>query len=414
MHEHDTQENRVLEKLGDLARQQRTMVEHVLACPGCKAGLLDELAEDEARLEEPDYGAVLRHLEGRSPGLLHLLSQREAQAGELFRRLMVLPAEEREERVRSGTVRSWPLVYRLLTESQRAQPQAPERSRELACLALAAVDAVKTPERMGAVQEVRARAHALEANARRLLGDWRGAERSFHTAARHLTSPPESSDRGFYCLLRALLCLDTDRLEEAVELLWRAVQIFGHSGEDGEQGLCLALLGFLHLGDGDAGRAQPLLTRACIALEPRAHAGLWVRARLALAVGHAEMGRCERALRLAERTRPHVQPMVSGVDEQLAVLWLECRLAKATEQRQRTAELLSRFDPEFLADGGLIKTAMASFDLARLAEARCEPVHLGRLVDEILTHLPHRARHLLVLAALHQRSIFRGHEGPEF
>jgi pterin-4a-carbinolamine dehydratase len=33
-------------------------------------------------------------------------------------------------------------------------------------------------------------------------------------------------------------------------------------------------------------------------------------------------------------------------------------------------------------------------------------------IDEILTDLPDQARHLVVLAALHNRSIFRGHEGP--
>lgn len=396
---HDAQEARILERLGDLARQQRVLVEHVLTCPGCKAEFLDELAEDEATLDEPDYGSVLRHLESRSPGLLQMLTEREAQARELFRQLQAVPAEEWEERVRGGSFRSWPLIHLLLTESQRAQPRAPERSRELARLALVTVDTVKTPERMGAVQEVRSRAHALHANARRLLGDWSGAERWFRTAARHLTSPPDASDRGFYCQLRALLCLDRDRLDEAVELLWRAARIFGRSGETADQGFCQALLGFLFLEGGDAGRAQPLLTHACIALEPRAHSGLWVRARLALALCHVQMGRRERARLLGERTRPHLRG-TSGIAEQQAITWLESAIEGCAS-------------PAFLEAGGLRETGMASLDLARLAESRREPAHLGRLIDEILTSLPQRARHLVVLAALHNRSIFRGHEGPE-
>lgn len=155
----------------------------------------------------------------------------------------------------------------LLRQSELAQPAEPERSEELARLALLIVGRPHPARLLGRVEEVQARGLCLMGNARRLLGDLQHAEEMLRRAAYHLLGPPESSERAGYCRMLALLRRDQGRGEEAVGLLWRAARIYGDLGERAGEGDCMATLGLLFVERGELERAVDPLRRSREVLE---------------------------------------------------------------------------------------------------------------------------------------------------
>jgi tetratricopeptide (TPR) repeat protein len=406
VNEHHEKEAKVLETLASLTRQQVHAVEHVLECTECTGHLIDELAEGEVPLAvakpaagEPEVeSSLLQRLEARTPGLLRALQGRAAEARELFAELQRADPARRPAMIRTKRFRSVPLAGLLLIESERAQPWMTDRSEELARLALTLTDQITEPQQASGLAELRSRAYVLLANARRLDGQLSKADELFGEAAFSLTRSPGSSARAFHCQMLALLRLDTGRPDEATGLLWRAADTYGTCGDLPEEGFCLAQLGFLYLEDSRPDRAEPVLRRACMAVDRSTLPGLWVRARMALALCHASLGRPQRAARLAERTRPHFDS--ARTQEMEAVTWLDGQVAALTGQQARAKELLGTVRPDVLTAGRLHDTLLASRDLALLATERRDPETLGDLLSEVVPRLPCDPRQLAVLAAL--------------
>lgn len=170
----------------------------------------------------------------------------------------------------------------LLAQSQLAQPEDPERSEELARLALWIAARPHPARLVGQVEAIKSRGLCLMGNARRLIGDLPHAEESLRRAAYHLLGPPQSRERGCYCRMLAQLRRDQGRGSDAVGLFWRAARIFGDAGERLEEGECLADLGFLFLQRGELSRAVFPLRGAREALEGRGSPELLERVRRAL------------------------------------------------------------------------------------------------------------------------------------
>lgn len=90
---------------------------------------------------------------------------------------------------------------------------------------------------------VKARAWVLLGTGYRLAQEYERAEALFRTAAFHLTGPPDSLERAFFCRHLAALRQEQGRSAEAVALLWRAARIYRQNGAQREEGWCLAQLG---------------------------------------------------------------------------------------------------------------------------------------------------------------------------
>jgi hypothetical protein len=133
----------------------------------------------------------------------------------------------------------------------------------------------------------------LEASRRALpaallvAGDTGEAEAAFRIAAFHLTGPPSSFERAFYCLLLAPLRRLQARPDEATALLWRAVVLCGEIGAEQDLGAALASLGLAYLDEDDPGRALPPLRQAAALLDGSRWPELAGRARLRLAEAEA-------------------------------------------------------------------------------------------------------------------------------
>lgn len=337
MNEHEEQRVRILEMLQGFPTVKLEILEHVLKCPECKQSLLEGMAEADLPVnEEPAaqaraYGPLLRQLESQCPGILQVLKERAERAWELFERLHEIAPEERPAALRTRAFRSLPLAHLLVMESQRVQPVHPERSEELARLALTAADHLHTAAQADVVRELRVRASILIGNARRLLWDWDGAEAHLRAAFEDLSGPPDCAERALYLKVRGLLRLDLGFLDEGMALLKRAADLYGDCCDERELGFCLAELAFHHLEEANVKRAEPLLLQACVALDRRTQAALWVRARLSLALCHAMAGRRDRALQLLERTRPWFVRVEHAAEMRL-IVWLEQWIEVFTEE----------------------------------------------------------------------------------
>ena len=211
----------------------------------------------------------------------------------------------------------------LLLEGELAQPMEPERSEQLARLALLIVTRPHPARLIGRVEAVKARGLCLMGNARRLIGDFNHAEESLRRAAYHLLGPPESGERARYCWLLALLRRDQGRGEEAVGLLWRAGRIYGDLGYRAEEGECLGTLGLFFLERGECERAVDPLRRAREVLEGRGSPELLERVRRALAAvqltddpsgGHEGPGFLERRNTMSKKHEAETGPQEVGAE----------------------------------------------------------------------------------------------------
>jgi hypothetical protein len=166
-------------------------------------------------------------------------------ARRLFQELMSAEADRRWTLAREVGFGNLELADLLVRESLHAQSEEPGWSEELAELALAVAERVEPGAAEGRANDVKALALCLVANARRLCGDWRGAEERLRAVAAVLTAPPDSFERAFYCQTLAWLCEARGQVQEAVALLWRAARVFRAVGAPEEQRACLGRLGAL-------------------------------------------------------------------------------------------------------------------------------------------------------------------------
>ncbi len=335
MVEHDEQAEETL-RLMESTREWHTLLQHVLTCPPCKERVLELLAErpvpareaaeaDDARA----VGPLLMRLEASTPGLLETLETYAAEAAELCSQLADAPERRRFLLAQTRKFRSLPLASLLLVKSWAAAADEPEMSEGLARLALLVGSQTYPAAQEQVARAVRTRALVLMANALRLLGDREAAERHFLKAAAHLGDFYFTSDRAFYSRMLALLRQDQGDLDEAIGLLRHAATVYGSRGDAREQSVCLAMLGLLLVEAGAPDRAQQPLTLGCAGMDLHRDPGLAARARLALAVCHASRGRNERAVQLAERTRP-LYVWIESPAEMQAALRLEEEIVRLT------------------------------------------------------------------------------------
>lgn len=167
------------------------------------------------------------------------------EARRLFQELMSAEPDRRGALARETRFGNLALADLLVREGLRVQPEQPEGSAELAELALAVAERVEPGAAEGRVNDRKALALCLAANARRLRGDWPGTEEKLRSAAAVLTAPPDSYERAFYRQTLAWLREAQGHVPEAVALLWRAARVFRDLGAQEEQRACLGRLGAL-------------------------------------------------------------------------------------------------------------------------------------------------------------------------
>lgn len=222
----------------------------------------------------------------------------------------------------------------LLHESEKqALLGRPETSERMARVASWITDQA-FPEQLELSEGLRLRTRCLLGNARRLSGDWHGAEDCFVRALSFLMGSP-TRDKAFFYQMLAGLREEQKRFEEALALLGRAVVCLGGKqvepsdllrprflvAFDPRRNSCLTRMGFIHLKRGDPGSALSafmLVEGGDVLLKAQVYLGR--------AACFAAVGLKEEAAEMLEAGR-QLRRSIRRQDRKVHLEWLDCRIA---------------------------------------------------------------------------------------
>ena len=388
---------------GDLRRRfRRGETDRAGTAEAVRAILLKEPPEEEVRESRPDPAVYAGVLERALAAAATLDSEDRAErrrAEELLAALEGLPAAARREAVEEDPRHhTWALVELLRERSFAEGPEHPERSLELARLAVAA--AGRIPEGAEA-QPLRADLRALAAaqlgNAERVAGDLRAAEAAFRAAREQLDRGtgdplPEARLLSFLASLRR----DQSRYGEAVELARRAAARYRRAGDRHGVGRTLIQLATLHALRDEPDRACRRLDEALGLLDPKAEPRLIFAARHNSASYLERLGRLDEAAAELEEARP----LARAALDRLRLDWLAGRIALARGETEAGERGLLAVREAFVARGLAYETAQVSLELAALYAEQGRTADQRRLAEEMVPLFAARDVHPEARAAL--------------
>jgi tetratricopeptide (TPR) repeat protein len=392
---------------GELAEdERRALAAHVFRCPSCEARLLALVPERPGGVVTPAFrGLVQRVWREARPEMERQEShvRRERAEGEELRRILAeLPDGEREAAVGAEPRFANLGLFELLVEQARQLIfEQPRQAAEHLALALAVARALD-PDRYGrgAVEAARSRAWAFLANARRVLGDFRGAEEGFEAAEAHLfRSWLDPLDEALILELKSLLRRGQRRFAEAFELIDEAIALYREVNEPHLQGRSLITKGLLHQYADDPEAAAGCLRRGLFLIDPRQEPRLLLVANHNLIHCLSDSGRHAEAAALIAEARPLWERLGRRLDL-VRLAWMEAKVAQGMGKPAEAERLFVEVRDELVGAGLAYDAALASLDLAALYARAGRTAECKRLAAEMLPIFRSREVHREALAAL--------------
>jgi len=368
-------------------RRNREVVRHLLdGCPVCSA-------LPASRALGFEYAAAFDAVEQDLEERRQALARERAEAPEQLREIAVQPFYRQWIMVTdSPRFRTWGFCELLLDACREWGFQDPPRALQMARLGVEAADRLDR-ERYGEarVNDLRARAWAIQANAERILTDFRAAEKSFDRAERLLgEGTGEPLDVAFHLLLKASLFGHQQRFAEAFGLLDRVERIAQRCDDRHLRGKALIARGFLACMAQEPELSLRHLREGLQSVDPEREPRLMVAACHNLVLGLTESGHAREAADLLEHSRPLYQSLGDRMNL-IRLTWLEGKIALGCEDLDR-AEALLLEARSLLAERGLgYDTALLGLDLARLYARQGRGAEMRRLAEEMLPIFRSRA-----------------------
>ena len=381
---------------GTLSRKERRRVFlHLLAgcgpCARAIAPTIQAMAEPERLEDGPEVtpiagydGAIDRAL-AAVLGRERSIERERADAARIAaaiasgRRRADLTSAERRL-LRHGLV----VVELLLAESWALRYRDPREMVQLAELATLAADRLD-PRRYGLelVNDVRARAWAELANARRVTVDLAGAERAMLRAIawqQRGTGDPLLLAR--IADLGASLHCDQRRFAAAFELLEGARQIHEASGDRHEVGRTLISMAHIAYNDGEPGQALQLLLDGLATIDSLKDAGLEAAALQNLILYLVECGRLSRARTLLWRFKG-IGAMPADPMTRLRLRDIEGRIEAGLGRLEAAERAFLEVKQAFDAEEQFYASGLVSLDLATVWLRQGKTGDVKRLVAEV-------------------------------
>lgn len=408
IHPHDLLIEELFASSGD---ESLAVIEHVLQCGACQrrtrellhaqpAPLLQKVVRLEWHNAPADYGVTLDRAAAFAKRLKMSHDWERAEAEKLLVELLEHPGGRRQWIVRNHPrFQTWGLFEQLLERGQEQNFDDPAAGEGLALLALEITDRLEdfSEERL---EDLRSRAWASVANARRVRSDLRGSEEAFAIAFSHLArGTGEPMERAVLLDLKASLLRAQRRFAGALQLLARAIRIFRQLGERHRAGRSLINMSIVYRYAGEAEKAIPLLYEALDLIDPSREPRLLLAAWNNLIDDLADSRQFMEAQKLLARARPlyrqFPEPWVQNRRR-----WVEGRIARGLGQEQDAEALLLRARDGFLAEDAAYDTALVSLDLAALFAKQRRVQEVKRTAEEMMPIFSSRQIHREALAAL--------------
>jgi hypothetical protein len=350
----------------------RKLLVHLLTCNDCRQGIVPIL------LSEQLPGLIPGPEEWSEAPPEPQIEDSAEPAAALAELLGHLP-EERAALLAEERFHQTSLLELLLRSSRGSQLDNAELAEHLASLARQLADFIPEIAEGERLAAYLTRAAVLEANARRLAGNLKEADRPFAHSLFHVAPPAEQA---LFQRALALIRWEQGRLDEADSLFTQASRNFVGARLLTEEGATLILLGLFEAERGLFPLAAFHLVAGLAAVDGRERPWLFVRGGLAMALSMAEQGGKPHAVDLLNRLRK-LYPHVKDPAETIRLYWLEGQLRARLGDAAQARELLVSVRRKYLTQLQLHEAVLATLDLAAVPASGRKPEESHRLIDEM-------------------------------
>lgn len=398
------------------AAELKGIVWHLLeSCPGCAQAAEESwILSGEAVAEEACSGASagepgraarevsFERVRRRVSSVLGRLETERNQARELAEELQDLPIEHLCLQLRNNPRYQTLALCDLLLE--RAQEVGMNDPRAAAVFLDAVIEVASEAEPSLFGLELRhdllGRAWGYKGNVHRILSDFRQAELAFAQAETHLAAGSgDLLEKARLLSIKASLRRYQRRLDEANDLLQRAVAIYLGTDEDHLAGK--TMIGQAHVvsEQGNPGKSTGLLKQALTLIDPAREPRLVLCSQQNLVADLAEMGLYQEAMAMLPKTRRLSIEHGTRLDL-LRFRWLEGVILQGLGHDARAEAAFLEVRKGFVDEELGYDAALVSLNLASLYARQGRLSELKRLTLEMVPIFESREVHREALTAL--------------
>lgn len=387
-----------LEKFLDdtlLEEESRVLQRHLFTCPDCEERLLeilpsldimDEPMEPEARTSPGLVQRVLAETGSDIERRQMRVTGERARAAELWVEIRPYSKEQRRALILAEPrYQTWGFFEVLIDKSRQAALAEPQKSEELARLAIDLTDSLDPGMYgPGSFEAAKARAWAYLGNALRILADFRQAEQAFQTAESYLAkSWLDPLDEGLLLEFKAGLRRAQRRLAEGIELLDEAIDLYRQINEPHLQGRATLTKGTLLQYKGEYEAACDCFRASLFLIDGAQEPRLISINQFNLINCLHDSGRTEEAAALLPDVRQLMEQSGQGSDL-TRLRWLEGKIASALGHSAAAEQSLLNARAGMIEDGAVFDAALVSLDLAALYARERRASASKRLIEEIV------------------------------
>lgn len=362
--------------------EKQRIVRHLLSrCKPCLELVRAAVAPGN---QEPDYTALLRRLE-----LAYVVAQNEVQAerriaDELWPKLLSEPPESRLFIIKNvDSYRTWGMYERVVDQARTTARNDPLQGVDLAHLALAIAEQLDI-EAYGQerICDFKAGAYIVLGNAKRLAGDFAGAEAALESAKERLDKGTgDLYGRANLISIFSSLRADLGYLEDAAKILSRGIRCARRIQDRQLEGR-LVLKQSSFIGFVDPALGLDLAEKGILLLEPDKDPHLDLVGRHLLAFWTNELGNPEEAAQILATYR-YLYDRFTDVFWTGRLLHLKANIAR-TEGDLRTAERFFRELVELYVENSFeLDLILASLDLAEVLASQARVAESAQILSHV-------------------------------
>lgn len=389
----------VLQRFAAVALRPETMIQvgrHLSVCSTCRSRLrrlrggqevLQRLhIEERAASAGEEYEALFERLTRKASDRVSIIAGEKARTPLLFHEIGELPHEAQRLKLREDSRFHTAAMVEALLECVRAEwSEDPVHAEQNARLALEITERLD-PGVYGQslANDLRARTWSFIGNVRRIHSDLRGAEEAFQAAESVLEEAGSGDplERARLLDLKASLRRAQRRLEEALELLDEAIEIYRKTHDRHLEGRALISQSMIHSYADAPAKAVPLLSRALEMIDSKEEPRLLFTILNILSFNLIALGQYEQASQILPETHRTAREFGS-LDDRFRALWIEALLDIGREHLAEAEPKLHAVREHFTQSGIGYNVALVSLDLAKIYLTQGRTAETKRLAAEM-------------------------------